>query len=85
MEEAEAVKAPILIIIGMHRSGTSLTASLLQSAGLHIGRNLMGPSEGNVKGHFENLDFFEFHRQVLRSQGINENGWTLQEIMALLA
>ncbi len=79
MEEAEAAKAPILIIIGMHRSGTSLTASLLQSAGLHIGRNLMGPNKGNVKGHFENLDFFEFHRQVLHSQGINENGWTLQE------
>jgi hypothetical protein len=69
----------ILIIIGMHRSGTSLTAALLQSAGLHIGQNLLAGGPGNVKGHFENLDFHSFHRAVLQSQGVNEDGWTLQE------
>lgn len=79
MEVAPIPKTPILNIIGMHRSGTSLTASLLQSAGLHLGDRLMGGSKSNLKGHFENLDFFEFHRQVLRSQGLNEDGWTLQE------
>jgi len=63
----------------MHRSGSSLTASLLQSAGLHIGRNLMEGNEQNVKGYYENLDFYDFHRTVLASQGVDENGWTLQE------
>ncbi|MEB3886993.1 sulfotransferase, partial [Lyngbya sp. CCY1209] len=69
----------VLIITGMHRSGTSLVASLLQSAGLHIGRRLMPSTEFNPKGYFENLDFFEFHLDVLRSQGVNIDGWTLQE------
>jgi len=69
----------ILIIAGMHRSGTSLTASILQSAGLHIGRKLLDQSHGASERHFENLDFFEFHKAVLRSQGVNEDGWTLQE------
>ncbi len=69
----------ILIIAGMHRSGTSLTASVLQSAGLHIGRKLLDQSHGASERHFENLDFFEFHKAVLRSQGVNEDGWTLQE------
>ncbi len=72
-------KSSILIIAGMHRSGTSLTDSLLQSAGLHIGRKLLDQSHGASERHFENLDFFEFHKAVLRSQGVNEDGWTLQE------
>lgn len=72
-------ESKILIITGMHRSGTSLTASLLQSAGLHVGRQLMPGTEFNPKGHFENVDFFEFHLDLLRSQGVNVDGWTLQE------
>lgn len=70
--------ASALIIVGMHRSGTSLTASLLQEAGVHIGARLLGPHKSNIKGHFENLDFLDFHRSVLMSQAIHPDGWTLQ-------
>jgi hypothetical protein len=62
----------------MPRSGTSFTASALQSAGLHIGRQLMAPGHGNVKGFFEDLDIVHFHEAVLRSQGIHQVGWTLE-------
>ena len=72
-------KSDILVIISMHRSGSSLTASVLQSAGLHIGRKLIQGDENNIKGYYENLDFNDFHRRVLASQGVDENGWTLQE------
>ena len=73
-------KSSILVIASMHRSRSSLVASLLQSAGLHIGRKVMlYPDEGNPKGYFESFDFWHFHRSVLQSQGIDENGWTLQE------
>lgn len=72
-------KSSVLVIAGMHRSGTSLTTSLLQSAGLHIGRNLLGSERGNEKGHFENIDFLKLHEAILRSQGISHEGWTLQE------
>ncbi|HEY9809670.1 MAG TPA: DUF6270 domain-containing protein [Halomicronema sp.] len=68
-----------LIIASMHRSGSSLTASLLQSAGLNIGERLLKAYPSNIKGHFENLDFFEFHRAVLKSQGLHEDGWTFEE------
>lgn len=69
----------VFVVTGMHRSGTSFTASLLQSAGLDIGQQLIGPGHGNVRGFFESIDFVEFHQTVLHSQGINEIGWTLQE------
>lgn len=68
-----------IIMTGMHRSGTSLTASLLQSAGIHLGDRLMGEDTGNKKGHFEDLDFVEFHQNVLQSQGISVAGWTEQQ------
>lgn len=64
------------VIAGMHRSGTSLTASLLQSAGVDIGDKLAPATPTNVKGHFEDLEFVEFHKQVLSSQGLNDAGWT---------
>ena len=66
------------IITGMHRSGTSLTSSLMESAGINIGTRLIGAGLGNEKGHFENLDFVQFHERVLRSQGLSQEGWTLQ-------
>ena len=68
----------VIIVTGMHRSGTSLTASLLQSAGINFGDRLMGEGQGNAKGHFEDLDFVEFHQNVLQSQGISVAGWTQQ-------
>ncbi len=76
-------QATPLIIAGMHRSGTSLAAALLQSSGLDVGKRLMGAGEFNPKGHFENLDFVEFHRSVLESLGLHEAGWTLQNHLEL--
>lgn len=74
--EDTALNQSVIIITGMHRSGTSLTASLLQSAGLNIGDRLMASNAGNSKGYFEDLDFVEFHENVLQSQGIDNQGWS---------
>jgi DNA repair exonuclease SbcCD ATPase subunit len=70
---------PILILTGMHRSGTSLGSSLLQSAGVNIGEKLVPANDGNPKGYFENADFVDFHEKVLFSLGIDKIGWTTQE------
>ncbi|HIN67563.1 MAG TPA: hypothetical protein EYM95_23215 [Candidatus Obscuribacterales bacterium] len=64
-----------LIIAGMGRSGTSLTTSLLQSAGLHVGENFLPVYPGAVRGLFENLDFVHFHKKQLREFGQPEEGW----------
>lgn len=57
-----------LIITGMHRSGTSLVASLLQKSGLNIGAKLLEPGAANPRGFFEDVDFYEFHEQALLSR-----------------
>jgi hypothetical protein len=56
---------------------------MLQSGGLDIGRRLLGAGTGNVKGHFEDLDFYEFHIGVLESQGIHPSGFTLRAEIAV--
>ena len=70
---------PILLITGMHRSGTSFVAGLLQSAGLDIGTNLLEANYSNPKGFFENTDFLDFHRSVLSSLGIEPKGWIVPD------
>jgi bacterioferritin (cytochrome b1) len=75
----EKLENPVIVITGMHRSGTSLVASLLQSAGIDIGQRLMNAGEGNIKGHFEDLDFVEFHESILTSQGFSQQGWILEK------
>lgn len=73
----------VVVITGMHRSGTSLTTSLLQSAGLFIGDRLLGRNLSNPKGHFEDLDFVEFQQDLLQFQGFCSEGWktdTTQEL-----
>lgn len=77
--EPEASVPPALCIVGMHRSGTSVVSSLLQSGGLDIGQHLLGAGPGNVKGHFEDLDFFQLHVHILRSRRISSTGFTLQQ------
>jgi GT2 family glycosyltransferase/glycosyltransferase involved in cell wall biosynthesis len=72
---SESSRMPVLIITGMHRSGTSLTASLLKSAGLFIGDRLMPAGHGNEAGHFEDMDFYEFHQRALRATGHADNGF----------
>lgn len=64
-----------LIVLGMHRSGTSLAASLLEAAGLDVGQRLLEANASNPKGHFEDADFVEFHRAVLGRLGLNDDGW----------
>jgi len=72
-----------LIIVGMHRSGTSFTASLLQQSGLNIGDKLLAANIGNDLGHFENEDFYEFHQEILRRRKYHSDGWSLSTIQEL--
>ena len=72
-----------LVICGMHRSGTSLTASLFGGAGVNLGDRLFGPNVGNSLGHFEDVDFLEFHMRALHSLGCNYEGYVTRSLPPL--
>src|SRR5215213_8831935 len=61
-------------IVGMHRSGTSMVAKLLQQAGLNLGDegDLMPPAAENPEGFYEHLGFVRLNDEVLNVAGA---GW----------
>jgi len=58
----------VIVITGMHRSGTSLVSSLLQKIGVNVGDQLISPNSANPRGYFEDVDFYEFHEGLLHQR-----------------
>lgn len=59
-----------LIILGMHRSGTSLLTGLLSQVGVKMGRRLYAPQKGvNEKGFWEHEDIVDTHDELLLNLG----------------
>jgi hypothetical protein len=58
----------VLIVTGMHRSGTSMIARFVHHSGISMGDNLMGKHESNPYGHYEDMDFYDFQRAIIRRQ-----------------
>ena len=87
---AEDPESPLPVaIVGMHRSGTSMVAKLLQQAGLHLGNeaDLMPPADENPEGFYEHLDFVRLNDEVLNAAGAGwdcppaaEFNWDTQEL-----
>lgn len=67
-------RQPPVFIAGMHRSGTSLTAHLLQRCGLWLGRKeeLLAAAPSNPDGHFEHLAVNDVNDFLLNELG---GGW----------
>ena len=77
----------ILIIVGMHRSGTTLTARSLQDCGLYIGEQLLKSKydHANPGGlHYEDLDFLRVHKSILTSSRLDSDGFITDEKIILL-
>ncbi len=60
----ETPQAPV-IILGMHRSGTSYLASVIGALGVHIGDKLLLAGPDNPRGYFEDEEFVAFQAKVL--------------------
>lgn len=58
-----------VVVLGMHRSGSSLTTSIIQKLGVNIGETLLGPHPSQPRGHFEDVDFYRLNMDILRAAG----------------
>ncbi|HEY7155377.1 MAG TPA: sulfotransferase, partial [Gemmataceae bacterium] len=60
-----------LCIAGMHRSGTSMIASLLHECGLDLGpeKDLLRPNAGNPDGYWESRSFLRLNDAILAALG----------------
>ncbi len=69
---------PVLVITGMHRSGTSLTSSLCESGGIFIGHRMNPGLPGHdVHHYYEDIEFVGFHERTLISNGRSSAGFDI--------
>jgi hypothetical protein len=66
----------VICIIGVHRSGTSMVAGLLQRCGLYLGPEdqLLGANPENPEGHYEHTEFLRIDDALLSHFG---GSWNL--------
>jgi len=65
----------VLLVLGMHRSGTSALAGILAKRGAALPGTLMEGAADNPRGYFESRPIMEFHDELLKSAGTHWNDW----------
>lgn len=73
---------PAIIILGGHRSGTSVTARIIHELGFpaaptgdRLLRPLPGHEADNPDGYYEDTAFVKLHRRMLGEQRLSLGGW----------
>ena len=63
---AACVYSKLVVVLGMHRSGTSVITKALECVGVELGNNLMEAAIGdNDLGFFEDLEIVNFNDELL--------------------
>lgn len=66
------MKRRIIVVLGMHRSGTSAVTRGLQALGIELGDNLLEAVPGNNdKGFWEDVDILDINMRLLEHLGSN--------------
>ncbi|MGH6857210.1 MAG: hypothetical protein ACRECP_06110 [Methylocella sp.] len=65
----------VILVLGMHRSGTSAAAGLLVKLGGAQPKTPMPAAGGNERGYFESQALMTFHDELLASAGSSWTDW----------
>ena len=57
-----------IVVLGMHRSATSLVARTL-NAEVHMGSKLLYARSGNPEGYYENIEIIKINDKILHDSG----------------
>ncbi len=64
-----------IVVLGMHRSGTSALTRVLSILGAALPRHVMSPGPGNEPGHWEPQKLVDFHDEVLSELNSAWHDW----------
>lgn len=67
--KADNTKPKLIIVLGMHRSGTSLVTRAMQVFGVHLGTDFFPPNFANEKGYWEDTQFHIMNEEILAALG----------------
>jgi hypothetical protein len=80
-----------VLVLGMHRSGTSAITRGMQALGVYLGDDFLDPQPDNPTGYWEDINIFEINERLLGVFGlrwedvglINDDLWQDTEVDAL--
>jgi len=61
---SNGMRFDVVVVLGMHRSGTSAITKGLELFGIDLGNNLMAPQKDNPKGFFEDKQLVEINDRI---------------------
>lgn len=64
-----------VVVLGMHRSGTSAISGVLALLGATSPKSLMAPTDDNPRGYWESVEVMKANENVLSSAGSRWNDW----------
>ena len=64
-----------IVVLGMHRSGTSIVTRVFSLLGAGLPKNVLGEGSGNSAGHWEPKTIIELHDIMLSKLGSSWNDW----------
>lgn len=64
-----------VVVLGMHRSGTSALAGTLAHLGCELPQTLMPASAVNPKGYYESVRLYEMNESIMDSAGTQWDDW----------
>ena len=73
--ESPSLKRVCILVLGMHRSGTSAVVRMLNYLGCDLPKTVMGANRTNETGHWESIPICRLDDRILDSAGTNWNDW----------
>lgn len=70
-----STKVQGILVLGMHRSGTSALTRVLNLLGCSLPSDLIGPGDGNMLGHWESVSAVSLNDTILDSAGSSWEDW----------
>jgi hypothetical protein len=74
-----------IVVLGMHRSGTSALTRVLSLLGAALPKDLMGAAPSNETGHWEPQKLADYHDALLLKLQSAWNDWTALDLSQLTA
>lgn len=68
-ETTDTFAPRVVLVLGMHRSGTSALTKGLEALGVDLGAELMPPASDNPRGFWEDTGFYRLNEELLTSLG----------------
>jgi hypothetical protein len=70
MSNASSGNRKVIVVVGMHRSGTSLCMQVLQQLGVRVNDELLSADANNERGYLEDRNVVELNDQILGTLGV---------------